>query len=331
MQDTLFSVIMLAYNCEKYITKCLDSYCSQDYPAKNFEILITDDGSTDKTGEICDSYAEKFPFVKVFHTKNQGTSAARNVALPHCQGKYITFCDSDDFVSPQLISILTHAVEIDPDSDMFVFNYCTELNNNQWPLYDISGMKISDWENISSENLSLEILKGTKIGGVGGFTWNKVFKRELVQKILFDANLSVMDDQYWVIKVLSTYPDMKICKINYCLYCYVQHPNFGQSRIPGRIYNKDGLSWFVVCQCEELALNLTPKVREQIEGLIYYWSTGNLYQMGKLMTPETRKYIKSLMRKYAAKYYFRSKHSLSLKLRALFRHLLALLHVHKYK
>ena len=70
------SVLIPAYNVEKYISQCLDSILAQTYPA--FEIIVVDDGSTDNTGKICDQYALSNPKIKVIHQKNQGVSAARN-------------------------------------------------------------------------------------------------------------------------------------------------------------------------------------------------------------------------------------------------------------
>lgn len=89
----------------KYLRECLDSVLNQSY--KNFELLIVDDGSTDKSGCICDEYAEKDSRVRVIHTENQGVLLARKTAFENARGDYFIVFDSDDTVSPELFSRLS--------------------------------------------------------------------------------------------------------------------------------------------------------------------------------------------------------------------------------
>ena len=90
------SVIVPAYNTEKYLRRCIDSILAQTFT--DFELLLIDDGSTDQSGEICDEYADKDVRIKVFHKANGGVSSARNVGLDNALGEYICFCDADDWV-----------------------------------------------------------------------------------------------------------------------------------------------------------------------------------------------------------------------------------------
>ena len=78
-ENILISVIIPVYNVEEYIIRCLDSVVSQTY--KNIEVLLVDDGSTDRSGEICDKYAKEYNFINVYHQKNGGQSVARNYAI----------------------------------------------------------------------------------------------------------------------------------------------------------------------------------------------------------------------------------------------------------
>ncbi len=91
----MISVIVPVYKVEPYLTRCLDSIVSQTY--KDLEILLIDDGSPDRCGEICDAYAEKDPRIKVFHTENRGLAAARNLGIDNSHGEYLIFIDSDDW------------------------------------------------------------------------------------------------------------------------------------------------------------------------------------------------------------------------------------------
>ena len=89
-----FSVIIPAYNCEKYIADAVKSVCRQ--PVKDMEIIIVDDGSTDSTGEICARLAGENRQITVIHQENRGASAARNAGIRKASGEYILFLDADD-------------------------------------------------------------------------------------------------------------------------------------------------------------------------------------------------------------------------------------------
>ena len=98
--ESLITVIIPVYNVEKYLIKCIESVISQTY--KNLQIILVDDGSTDNSPKICDDYAEKYKNILVIHKKNGGLSSARNAGLRVAKGNYITFLDSDDYVTPTL-------------------------------------------------------------------------------------------------------------------------------------------------------------------------------------------------------------------------------------
>ena len=97
------SVIVPVYNSEKTLVRCVDSILSQTF--SDFELLLINDGSTDTSGKICDRYALKDNRVHVFHKKNGGVSSARNLGLDNAKGKWVTFCDSDDYVDNDWLSI----------------------------------------------------------------------------------------------------------------------------------------------------------------------------------------------------------------------------------
>lgn len=106
----LISIIIPVYNVRKYIWQCLESVISQTY--RNLEILIIDDGSTDGSSIVCDSFAESDRRVTVYHTENRGLSSARNYGLERIgeASSYIAFVDSDDWIEPDMIRRLYDAV-----------------------------------------------------------------------------------------------------------------------------------------------------------------------------------------------------------------------------
>lgn len=100
--NSLVSIIVPIYKVEEYIKECLDSIISQTY--KNIEVILVDDGSPDNSGYLCDEYAKKDNRIKVIHKTNGGLSSARNAGLELATGDFITFCDSDDVILPEIIS-----------------------------------------------------------------------------------------------------------------------------------------------------------------------------------------------------------------------------------
>lgn len=103
------SVIVPVYNVEKYLKKCVQSVLDQDF--KDFELILVDDGSTDNSGSICDDYALKDSRIRVIHKKNGGLSDARNKGTDCAKGKYITYVDSDDYISKEYLKTLNNLVE----------------------------------------------------------------------------------------------------------------------------------------------------------------------------------------------------------------------------
>lgn len=109
MNKPLLSVIVPVYNSEQYLPECIDSILKQTY--QNLEIILVDDGSTDSSGVICDTYAQKEGRVKVFHQENGGLSSARNSGLSIITGDYFTFVDSDDVLSLEMFSKMLYAAD----------------------------------------------------------------------------------------------------------------------------------------------------------------------------------------------------------------------------
>ena len=112
--NELVTIVVPIYNVEKYLKKCIESILNQTY--KNLEIILVDDGSTDKCGKICDEYSLKDSRIKIIHKKNGGLSEARNYGIENANGNYITFIDSDDYLDGEFIeNILKIALETKAD------------------------------------------------------------------------------------------------------------------------------------------------------------------------------------------------------------------------
>ena len=116
-----YSFIVPVYNTEKYLKKCLDSLVNQTY--KDFEIIVVNDGSTDKSSSIISKYQKKYKNIIVINKENEGLSMARNRGVQKSSGKYIIFVDSDDYVSNKLLEEVDKKID---DSDILRFQIATE-------------------------------------------------------------------------------------------------------------------------------------------------------------------------------------------------------------
>ena len=122
----LVSVIVPVYNVEKYLARCIQSVCGQSY--QGLEIILVDDGSKDKSGVICDEYAERDGRIKVIHKENGGLGDARNAGVEKAEGKYLLFIDSDDRIHENLVRDTVETAEKN-QADMVIFDYIGEEEN----------------------------------------------------------------------------------------------------------------------------------------------------------------------------------------------------------
>lgn len=165
----MVSVIVPVYNGEKYLNKCVESLLNQTY--SEIEIILVDDGSTDNSGKICDTYQEKDDRIVVLHKANGGVSSARNEGLKVAKGKYIAFVDSDDWVHKEYIACLTEGLNWGAD---LVICSMTEIAERE--ITDVAVLS-KQYLQFDRNECFQKMLYSTRIGG---FLWNKLFRKELI-------------------------------------------------------------------------------------------------------------------------------------------------------
>lgn len=180
------SVIVPVFNVEEWLDRCVKSILRQNF--KNYEILLIDDGSTDKSGAICDAYQEKYKKVKAFHKQNGGLSDARNFGINMAQGEYYVFVDSDDFIDKEYISVLYNAIkQYDTDVSMCSCRCCKE-NGEKIFSFNIAEDKI-----ISGKQL-LNNVFDKKNGMVYTVVWTKMYKKQLFSELRFEKGRNYEDE-----------------------------------------------------------------------------------------------------------------------------------------
>lgn len=171
------SVIVPVYNVEQYICRCIDSILAQTY--KNFEVILIDDGSLDNCPSICDDYVRRDSRVKVLHICNGGVSRARNVALNIVSGKYITFCDSDDYWRNDWLESLYLAIS-EGDYDVVSANYTSV--DDFGTIHKRTEFEVNDYYLKTSQDiidfLSLKIL----CNALGWTVCHRIFKADIIKK-----------------------------------------------------------------------------------------------------------------------------------------------------
>ena len=192
MMGEKISVIVPVYNVEAYLERCVESILHQTYT--NFELILINDGSTDSSGQICDDLAYQYENIKVYHIENAGVSNARNIGIQLATGVWITFVDSDDFVTKDYLATLASAVE--GGNVGFVIAPLHHIKNGivtDLPPY--SGRK----ELWSTEETMKELLMTTK---TSFFPVAKLFKRDLLVDEKFNTNYHLAEDALFLTELL---------------------------------------------------------------------------------------------------------------------------------
>ena len=177
-----YSVIIPVYNVEKYIDRCLKSIISQNYD--DLEIIVIDNGSTDSSGSICDTYASEYSNISVYHIENHGVSAARNFGLAKAQGEFICFVDADDYLVGNLFSNMEN--QLDSGLDLLVFSYYNSLEKN---LSETTrSAKILPIEGKKDRNQFIALFTGLFLSDMMYTVWNKIYRREFLEehRIMFE-------------------------------------------------------------------------------------------------------------------------------------------------
>ncbi len=238
MQSPLISIIIPVYNVETYLKKCIDSVLNQTYT--HLEIILVDDGSNDRSGQICDEYAKKDDRILVIHKKNGGLSEARNVALDVMSGRFVTFVDSDDYIEKEMIEIL-YKLKVGYDANVSCVGFEKIFDGKEVKRkYRIRKEIIR----VYSGNDAIEEFLYKK--NVDTSAWGKLYNAEDFKEIKYPVGM-IFEDLATTYKIFED--KSKIVCSNLQLYYYVQrsesivHDKFSIKRFDRIIITKQILTW----------------------------------------------------------------------------------------
>lgn len=207
--EPLISVIVPIYNVEKYLSKCVDSIINQTY--KNLEIILVDDGSPDNCPKICDEYAKQDSRIKVINKENGGLSDARNAGMKVATGEYVSFIDSDDYISDDFIETLYTTMKTE-NSDIVECDI-VKFEDGTTPVIEKENCEINSFS--TEKGLSLLIAENKFHQHV----WNKLYKSEISLKIPFEKG-KLNEDEFWTYQIFGQAE--KVTQINKSMYFYLQ-------------------------------------------------------------------------------------------------------------
>ncbi|OUN81526.1 glycosyltransferase [Bacteroides sp. An51A] len=198
------SVIVAIYNAEKYLYRCLNSLAEQTF--EDYEVLLIDDGSPDSSGNICDRFAKKYPFMRVIHKKNGGVSSARQCGIDHAQGEYTIHVDADDWVEPNMLEELYQKAKQE-DADMVICDYFEIKLKERYVKQEPTALTADI------------VLKNLLTSKLMGYCWNKLIKRACYNdyNLTFPANM-ILEDLFVVCRLCLN--NIHIVYLNKAFYHY---------------------------------------------------------------------------------------------------------------
>lgn len=251
MIKKLISIVVPVYNVEKYVSKCIESILMQDYV--NFELLLVDDGSTDKSGLICEKYKKQDKRIRIFHKENGGLSDARNYGIDRAKGELITFIDSDDTIKTNYLTLLIKALN-EEQADIVQANMYTSQSK------------------IKEENRSKRVYSGEEafeqlmmFKDVKVYAWAKLYRISLFKENKLKYPIGkIMEDSFTTFKLLLN--SNRVVCLNDKLYFYRQR----NDSIMNRSFNRKNLD--LLQAPNEISLYLESNNFEDEKAFLDYYS-----------------------------------------------------------
>lgn len=202
------SILVPVYKVEAYLPRCIESVLSQDFT--NYELILVDDGSPDKSGKICEEYASRYPeVIKVIHKKNGGLPSARLAGFQHASGKYIMFLDSDDYLLADALSLLHHKIE--EGYDMVRGGY----------------KMVSEQKEIIFPPKKTTLLEGNTqyredliFGNIESYLWGALYKKEIFTEEVFKSIIGLSIGEDWCTNFIVADKIQKYFFIKDIIYAY---------------------------------------------------------------------------------------------------------------
>ena len=223
----MVSVIVPVYNVERHLPACIESVLGQTY--SDWELLLVDDGSTDRSGKICDEYAEQNNRIRVFHKENGGVSSARNMGLDNAKGEFIAFLDADDYLDSDLYEQALLSIG---KNDVLFFHYSMDENGK---IYKVHQSGLND---LARNPKNFMLFYGTNkrtfksddycedtVWSV--FSWRMIYRKSFIDQynLRFDTGIKSGEDRIFIFNVLLNADKIAVNDDLYGYYYYIRGVN----------------------------------------------------------------------------------------------------------
>ena len=268
IEDQLVTIIIPIYGVELYLTQCIESVLSQTY--QNLQIILVNDGSKDKCGEICDYYAKKDTKIQIIHKQNEGLVNARKSGLLIAQGEFVTFVDGDDWVGENFIYNLIQP-SLKYEIDFTIAGFIREFYGKEDKILPKLPTGYYSSESLIKIIFPNAIYNGIFFQhGISTYVWNKLFRISKLKQFLtlIDKNIVMGED------AALTYPYLFNCNSIYITdaadYYYRQRPNSIVKSVPNLKLEYSQLSILFKHLKKNLSNNLNIEIQNQLK--IYFFS-----------------------------------------------------------
>lgn len=339
-----FSFIIPVYNCQQYLTGCIDSI--EGMQLENYEVLLIDDGSTDGSGDLCDVIAHKNHCVRCYHQKNRGVSAARNYGLRKASGDYIVFLDADDSFNATMLASLLNMVENHQEIDLAIYGmtfdyYFRGRCYRRDSLHcDCSG--IMDRTRWGPE--LVQMYTSNALSPV----WNKIFRRDIIvkERLYFREDMFLYEDLEYSLRYLANCDT--ICISPQCIYHYRQTEDEGNAgRRLQRIddlsvlvqqisealeevsfklqsISQDVLKYILLCLYlvlvrEKIAVSRPKAIAKVCDDFAIWMKTNSIEELGTYTRFIDRLLRKKVYSLYVEKEYIALRHAVAVRIKSIFR------------
>lgn len=264
-----FSVIVPIYKVENYLEKCVDSILSQTFT--DFELILVDDGSPDRSPDICDAYVVQDKRVRVIHKKNGGLVAARNTGLLAATGEYICYIDGDDWVDSRLLeTVHTRGIE-KHDPDMVVFGFSKVFHDHIEGFMDALEEGVYSKERLTERVYPYMMYDNRRpfcSGLIFPVAWNKIYRREfLLNHYCTEEKIRMGEDNAFVYECVWHSQKIYICNETLYFYNQLNSGSMVHSYDSDRFENNQHLTSYI----ESRLGGIDPVLDEQINAFKAYW------------------------------------------------------------
>lgn len=296
------SIVIPVYNVEKYLEVCLDSVLEQAYT--DYEVILVDDGSTDRSSQICDAYAQQDTRFRVIHQKNGGLSNARNNGAKAATGDYVFFLDSDDCIHPSLLQKMAHIAEeyqaalVQIDFEMVPEEFADYKKNIEAEEKVFAFDTVEAFYNIDKDNKQI----AQDIRLITTVVWSKLYRRDLLEKVNFPEDIKLHEDQMVAHRFIVEAGGLVFCRAP--LYFYRKRSN-------SLITEGWTVKRLTILDCYRDRVEWAKRIKAEtnrVEGLVYYIYVRYLVCMFKnywmiskrLNGDEKKKYQNQVIQRYRA-------------------------------